>query len=178
MLHPIVGLLLACCLQMPDAVIQRAAISLCVSKRFFACVSSATTPHHNATVPEGLHLWSAGEHCHPLRGQGEASSQVRPSLIPSPLTLVYPSRSQAALAYFPGRSSCSQCDREFQQLRANIYPLSWSSLGKYRLVSEGSFNPQQRGNVKIDIAAVVVETTWETHLAERIAHSLDFPPAP
>lgn len=50
---------------------------------FYSHFSSATTPHYNATVPQGLYLWSAGEHCHPLWGQGEASSQVRPSLLPS-----------------------------------------------------------------------------------------------
>lgn len=48
---------------------------------FYLCFSSAPTPHYNATVSKGLHLWSEGEHCHPLWGQGEASSQVRQSLL-------------------------------------------------------------------------------------------------
>lgn len=54
---------------------------------FYSCFSSAPTPHHNTPVPKGLHLWSTGEHRHPLWSQGEAESQVRQSLLPLPLPL-------------------------------------------------------------------------------------------
>lgn len=73
--------LIACCMSLalpsfPKPHCVNVYMIFCVSEPCI-CFSSAPTSHHNAAVPKGLHLWSAGEHCHPLRGQGEASSQVR-----------------------------------------------------------------------------------------------------
>lgn len=81
----------ACCMHMLDSVsLPVCHVYILLSERcFHSCFSSAPTPHDHPTVPEGLHLWSAGEHCHPLWGEGKASSQVRQSAPPIPLMLVH-----------------------------------------------------------------------------------------
>lgn len=86
-------------LQAPVCEYLHVIVCVCVSEPCVCwCFSSAPTSHYNATVPKGLHLWSAGEHCHPLRGQGEASSQVRHSLLPSHwLVTCYTSKSRRLL---------------------------------------------------------------------------------
>lgn len=42
----------------------------------FLIAFSAAAADHNPPVPHGLHRWPPGEHYNPLRGEGEASSQV------------------------------------------------------------------------------------------------------
>lgn len=57
------------------AEIWLSASELCIC----SCVLSAAAADYNTTVPERLYLRSTWEHCHPLWGQRETSSKVRPS---------------------------------------------------------------------------------------------------
>lgn len=69
-----------CCMS-PAQLASRDPVLICssVTNAFRLCPSSASTSDHNPAIPQGLHLWPARTHHHPLRSQREPSAQVRPT---------------------------------------------------------------------------------------------------